>query len=634
ANETLSLSIGLPLRNQDELQQFLTDLYDPHSPLYHHFLTPQEFDARYGPDDSDYQAVIDFAKSHNLTVINTYTDHLFVPVQGAVSDIQKAFHVRMNHYQRKDGTEFHAPDQDPTVDLDVPLSHISGLENYRIPKPALSANTIYSISQHQSASSLNSPNSGTGASGSFLGSDFRKIYIPCLSNTVQGAAQTVALVEFDRYYTADITSYTTAASFTSALVSPISVNGYVTSGTPDDPNGCVEVSLDIEMVLCMSQSAQINVYEEQNGSDANILLNQIATDNTAKSIGCSWSNFGDGSTSAIFDKFAAQGQSFFQASGDTGAYITGDNPATVLGPMNITSKMTIVGGTEVTTSGSGGVLGTPTPEIVWNNGGASSGGICNTALLPIPTYQVPFINIANGGSSTYRNLPDVAWTAYNIEVYANAGTIYQVRGTSAAAPLWAGFMALINEQAGVKAPLGFLNPSLYFLAKNFYNNDFNDITSGNNNTSGSGSKVYSAVTGYDLATGLGSPKCNLIADIINPPATNTPTVTPTPTISPTPTNTPTVTNTPTPPSTNTSYAYPQPASGQVFICFNSNTAQQIQINVYSFSAQLITSITANAQNSNQNRVPIPLQGITPGVYFYVIRGSGGVMTTGKFLVVN
>jgi kumamolisin len=646
-SHTLNLAIGLPLRNQDELQQFLKDVYDPHSPLYRRFLTTEEFTQRFGPTDSDYQAVIDFANAHHLTVTNTYRNHLLVDVQGTVSDIQRTFHVALNRYQREDGSEFRAPDQEPSLDLDVPVTYVSGLENYHVPKPALNAQPL-SAQNTQAAW----PESGTGAGNLYLGGDFRNAYLPCVPGTIKGAGQTVALVEFDRYYASDIGTYATDAGYPAPQLTNISVDGFSTSGAPTTRNGGLEVSLDIEMAFAMAPTAQIYVYEEANGGNADDMLNAIAANNAAKQISCSWSDFGDASTVAILSEYAAKGQSFFIAAGDTGAYVAGAPITAVPDPIDLSSNMTVVGGTALTTSGSGGTLGTYTSETVWNQSpgpaatqtpwinAVASGGICSAAALPIPTYQVPFDG-ANSASNQYRNIPDVSMVAESIELIGNQGVTYQASGTSAASPLWAGLITLINQEAALvnKGPVGLANLALYSMAGANYANDFNDITTGNNNYWGTNTSLYASGTGYDLTTGLGSPKCNLMADMVGAMATNTVTSTPTntrtPTVTPTITNTPTITDTPPIPTTTSSYAYPQPASGQVYLIYNCTLAQPIRINIYSISGQQIASITDNAQLSNENRASVSLAGFAPGVYFYIINGlsSGGVIAKGKFLAV-
>ena len=95
----LNLAIGLPLRNQAALDSLLQQLYDPASPNYRQFLTPDEFTAQFGPTEQDYQKVVDFAKASGLTVTRTHGNRLLVDVSGNVSDIEKAFHVTMRTYQ-------------------------------------------------------------------------------------------------------------------------------------------------------------------------------------------------------------------------------------------------------------------------------------------------------------------------------------------------------------------------------------------------------------------------------------------------------------------------------------------------------------------------------------------------------
>ena len=126
----------------------------------------------------------------------------------------------------------------------------------------------------------------------------------------------------------------------------------------------------------------------------------------------------------------------------------------------------------------------------------------------------------NQGSTRMRNVPDVAMIANNVWITADRGQSFAVTGTSIAAPLWAGFMALVNQQAAAQGqpPLGFLNPALYAVAQSTnYSGSFHDITTGNTFSSSSPDR-YAAVPGYDLCTGLGTPKgTNLIYALLAPP---------------------------------------------------------------------------------------------------------------------
>ena len=194
------------------------------------------------------------------------------------------------------------------------------------------------------------------------------------------------------------------------------------------------------MVISMATNvSRVMVYMAPNPSPFEDLLNRMATDNLAKQLSCSWYQPGGAAEPAadqIFQQMAAQGQSFFNASGDYDAYtglidFPGDTP-----------YITQVGGTTLTT-GSGGAWAS---ETVWNRGnGIGSGGGISTQY-PIPSWQTNINMAANQGSTTMRNTPDVALTAENVYVRAD-GKNYTVGGTSCAAPLWAGFAALINQQA-------------------------------------------------------------------------------------------------------------------------------------------------------------------------------------------
>ena len=172
-------------------------------------------------------------------------------------------------------------------------------------------------------------------------------------------------------------------------------------------------------------------------------------------------------------------------------------------------------------------------EIVWNdrtvnaNGGnwGSSGGI--STYYSIPAWQTNTSMSANGGSTTKRNIPDVALTANNVYSTYDNGSAGSVGGTSCAAPLWAGFMALVNQQAAANgsAPAGFINPAIYALSHTAnYTSCFHDTTTGDNSWSSSAGK-FVAVAGYDLATGLGTPNGASLIGALAPLANTPPTIT-------------------------------------------------------------------------------------------------------------
>jgi len=502
-SERLNLAIGLPLRNQQELTNLLRQIYDPASQNYHHYLTPQEFTERFGPTEADYQAVIRFARQNGFTVTATHPNRLVLDVQGRVTDIERTLHVTMRMYRHPTQARmFHAPDTEPMVDLAVPILHISGLDNYSLPHPK-------SILKPLALQAKATPNAGSGPSGTYRGNDFRAAYSV---GPLTGAGQTVALLQFDGYYANDIATYETQAGLPSVPLVNVPVDGGVS--TPGD--GDNEVSLDIEMVVSMAPGvSKILVYEAPNPSPWVDLLSRMANDNLARQIGCSWGGGGpDPSSEQIFLQMAAQGQSFFNATGDSDAF-TGlvDFPSD-------STNITEVGGTTLSTTGPGGSY---LSETVWNWGltsgqyVGSSGGVSTT--YAIPPWQQGVDMSANQGSTTMRNVPDVAMTGDNVYVVYGNGLNGTVGGTSCAAPLWAGFTALVNQQAATagQPPVGFLNPALYSIGKSgLYSTAFHDVTTGNN-FNGSSPAKYSAAPGYDLCTGWGTPSgANLINALLLP----------------------------------------------------------------------------------------------------------------------
>ena len=135
ATNHLQLGIGLPLRDPAGLEDFLAQVYDPASPNFHHYLTPEEFTARFGPSEADYAAVENFARTNGLTITATHGNRLLLNVDGPVSAVQKAFHITLRTYRHPtEARNFYAPDTGPTVDAQLPVADVSGLNNFSHPR--------------------------------------------------------------------------------------------------------------------------------------------------------------------------------------------------------------------------------------------------------------------------------------------------------------------------------------------------------------------------------------------------------------------------------------------------------------------------------------------------------------------
>jgi subtilase family serine protease len=503
----LQLALSLPLRNEPALDKLLADIYDPQSPNFHHYLSAQQFTDQFSPTQQDYDAVVAWAQAKGLQVTGTTPNRRVVDVDGSVANISRAFNVSMNTYQDNvHGRTFHAPDREPSVDLPVQLLAVSGLDDAHPPHPHYRKGDRPSQVESNTTETANAIAHivGSGPGNTYLPSDMRKAYYG--SGPLTGAGQTVAIFSYDGYIASDINLFYSSTGMTSTVpVNNVLVNGYNgacfgfnTNGT-ENPNTCDdgEQILDIVNVIGMAPGlTQVLFYE---GNSATDILNKMASDNIAKVISSSWGggDFGTASDPA-FKEFQAQGQSYLNATGDSGQF----NSSTY-DPPSVDANITQVGGTDLTTTGAGGPWASET-------GWADSGGgfVSGTA---IPAYQqlAGVINSSNKGSTTLRNAPDVAAEANFDNTTVIDGTFESgYGGTSYATPRWAGLIALANQQAVAngKGTLGFLNTPIYNIGVgSSYSTNFHDITSGNNKPSAGSGTGFNAVAGYDLVTGWGSP---------------------------------------------------------------------------------------------------------------------------------
>jgi subtilase family serine protease len=522
ATNRLRLAIGLPIRDQGALDILLRQIYDPASPNYKKYLTPAEFAAQFGATEQDYQSVIAFARANNLTVEATHPNRLVLDVSGSVADIEAAFQVKLQSYKHPtEARTFFAPSSEPVVSASLPILQVCGLDNYYLPQsqirhPAPKSNSGAASSAGTSAG----PNVGSGPGGSYMAADLRTAYVP--GTTLTGAGQSVGLVQFDGFFPSDIATYAAANN----MVNPPQVVVVpVDGGVPYPGFGNIEVAMDIEMIFAMAPGVStVYVYEAPNPSPWVDILSRMANDNLAKQLSSSW---GGGPPNPlaeqIFQQMALQGQSFYDAVGDTDAFVDQVNPPEF--PAE-SPNITLVGGTVLTT----GTGSTYSFEQVWNDRFPRYPGYQGTCggISPdyaIPTWQQGVSMASNGGSTTQRNMPDVAMIAFNIWIAYDGGTTGpDGGGTSSAAPLWAAFTALVNQQAvsAGHATVGFVNPALYSIASGpNYLNCFHDVTAGDNTWPASPNNFF-AVPGYDLCTGLGTPNgTNLISALANVNATPT-----------------------------------------------------------------------------------------------------------------
>ncbi len=571
AAATLKAGLILPLRNQSQLDALLRRQYTPGDPLFHHFLSPRDFTAQYGPTPEDYAAVAAYARAQGLFVTGTSPGRTLLNVSGPSAKMEAAFGVQMSRYQMPDGRVVYANSAAPTLPRSVAarVAGIAGLNNIaqmhshlRYMQPNRSINPNAPVPIGGGGGGI-----GSGPLGGLSPNDVKYAYglsaiaplygttTPTATTTgtaaLDGTGQNIGLFELDGYNPADIALYAaqfalpTVLTGAAAPVTTITLGGY--KGAPITVNGQTEVELDIDMILALAPAATgIYVYEADQRADnmaSLTIFTRMANDlnpadNTTPLVQVISSSWGLGESlqdptiaageNTLFQQMAAQGQSLFCSSGDNGAYelyATTTSGGTVIAPGLTTPEVqdpssqpfaTGVGGTTLnyvkpatnTTTGIA-TAGTYVGETTWSAGTpdinpeGSGGGI--STVWSKPSYQLGF-----GASPVRRDVPDVSlnadpntgYTIYAPVSLGGTGVAEIVGGTSAAAPLWAAFAALINQQRtanGLSTPIGFVNPLLYPLAVSSatYNANFHDIVSGSN-------LFYQAGVGYDDATGLGS----------------------------------------------------------------------------------------------------------------------------------
>ena len=502
-NRELQLDLVLPLRDPAGLKSFLADVYNPKSPNFRHWLTPQEFTARFGPTQAQYNEVLRFARTNDLQVVGGSRDQMLVQVRGTVGAVESALHVSLNTYPHPtENRTFYGVDREPTPNLSFSLWHISGLDNFSIPKPLYVKKTDFAVAHGVYPEQVVShATTGSGPSASFLGSDMRAAY--ATGTALTGSGQHVGLLEYYGANLSDLNTYYANVHQTNSVpVNLISTDG--TSTTCNYPS-CDDTEQILDMTQALGMAPGLAGLDVYIGSTDTAIISAMTTHSPLPStIGCSWGwTPADPSTlDPYFQKMAAQGQNFFAASGDSSTW-SSRNEAWPADDANVVS----VGGTDLVTASAGGPWSS---ETAW----VDSGGGISPDKIAIPSWQAQagVINSSNKGSTTYRNGPDVSANA-NFTFYVCADqttcTANNYGGTSFAAPMWAGYIALVNQQlvANSKPTIGFINPTIYNAnVTSSYSTNFHDITSG---TSGS----YSAVTGYDLVTGWGSPTPALITTL-------------------------------------------------------------------------------------------------------------------------
>lgn len=528
-------------RSPAALSSYATAVSTPGDPLYRHYLRRGQFAGRFGPTPAAIAAVSASLRSKGLLVGRLPSDHLSIPVSGTASSFSKAFSIGFERYRLPSGRIAFANTKAPLFPGSAAryVQAVIGLDSlYLQQRLDLRPASAHATAAHATAASPHgtaaaSPHVVTGgpqpcAAAVSAGPDNDAYTADQLASAYrfsslygagdEGAGVTVAIFELEPNLTSDISSYQ-ACYGTSASVNYIEVDGGAGTGAGEG-----EAALDIEDVIGLAPKATIDVYQGPNGGMGPYdTYNTIISKDTAKVISTSWglceSDAGSSSIDAentLFQTATTQGQGILAAAGDSGSEDCGSTSLGVDDPAS-QPYVTGVGGTEIT------ALGPPPTQNVWNEsavgGGAGGGGVSSSHAMPAYQSGAPSsLHVVNSNSSgspcgaatgSYcREVPDVSADAdpYSGYVVYYNGSWTGIGGTSAAAPLWAAFMALTDASSKCAGKaIGFANPALYSAAAAAYSTDFNDITSGNNDYTGTNNGLFPAGADYDMASGLGTP---------------------------------------------------------------------------------------------------------------------------------
>jgi len=489
--QQLPVTFALGTNNQAELDQQISAMYQAGSPTYHQYMTPEEFRAKYAPTADQVEQVKSYLISQGVVPTSVDAGQMLVHATASVASLNSALHTEIHQYKDSKGTAYFAPAYEIQADASMPIQSVLGLQN-------VTKAHGHAIKKTASAGpTTGKSTTGTGPDGGYAPADLAKAY--GWPTSVNGAGQTLAVFELDGFDQSDIAEYESHNGLPALVPTIKSVDN-----TPSTAGGGIaEVTLDIEVQLAVAPGAsQLLVYEGQNSEQGIIDVYQaIANDNSAKEISTSWGSSEDSISTAdlqsentVFTQMAAQGQSIFSAAGDSGA--EDDGSSLSIDDPSGQPSVTAVGGTTLSVNSDESYAS----ETTWTDGG---GGV--SSQWTIPSYQpASIISAASLGSTAMRNIPDVSVNAdpdsgYSIFVSGGWSTW---GGTSAAAPVWAGFTALVNQArvANGSGVIGLLNAALLGVGTgSSYATSFHDISDGSTNGH------YPAVPGFDDATGWGTP---------------------------------------------------------------------------------------------------------------------------------
>ncbi|MEO8970568.1 MAG: S53 family peptidase [Ktedonobacteraceae bacterium] len=501
-NESVEVTVYLRTPSTSNLVNTINEQVQQHG----RHLSREEYAANHSASPDDIAKVVDFAGKNDLTVVEKDPVGRKVVLAGTAAAMSAAFATELQRYEHPNGTyrgrtgPIHVPSE-----LDQVIVGVFGLDNRPQAQPHL-----------QLLDKMMIANTANAANVSYTPVQVAQLYDFPTGTADNGRGECIALIELGGgYKNKDLHTYFQKLNIPMPKVTSVSVDrGHNhPAGTVDSADG--EVDLDIEVAGAIAPGAHIAVYFAPNTDQGflDAVTNAVHdTTHNPSVISISWGSAEANWTAqamqamdAAFQAAAAIGVTVCVAAGDNGSSdgVT-DGLAHVDFPASSPYALAC-GGTRLETANNSA----PT-ETVWNDGtnSATGGGISDVFDLPTWQANAKVPPSVNANHRVGRGLPDVAGnadpqTGYSVYVDGQSAVF---GGTSAVAPLWAGLIALINQQRGLS--VGYLNPILYQnYAQLVQANALRDVTSGNNG-------AYSAGPGWDACSGVGSPDGSKLRDAL------------------------------------------------------------------------------------------------------------------------
>lgn len=514
----LLVSVHLPLRNADELDGLIQRQADKNSPDYHHFLTPQQFRERFGPTTADLSTA---AESMRGLGFEAHVTSQGILASAPQATVERTFSVHLSQTLDHGRSTMGA---DRAVTLPASLARVGATVG------------VFSRLMHVNSMRVSAKpivDNRYSTVGSYWFTDLKQAYGYPAYQTANGRGRTIAIIIDSDILDSDSALYFGHEKLAPPVVERRPVNGGPTAFNPGSGES-FEASLDVQQSFGSAPGAHIMLYGVPQLSQDNIAaaLSAIDDDNRADIVNMSFGlcelyytaayNGGTDFTYLIknfhdlFRQGNAQGITFVNASGDSGAYECTDVAGStyIKGVQNPSDDplVTSVGGTNLVTNHVAGSLNSSyvreseffdtfdaSINAIWGSGGGIS------VLFPKPWYQYLVQTHANT-----RTIPDVAMHMGGCPVGSQqpcnpddsadlaviGGSLYGIIGTSASSPDFAGLLAVTEQTAGTR--LGNANGYIYVLATAFGSGVYRQNIPGNNG--------YPARNGYDYVTGVGTPK--------------------------------------------------------------------------------------------------------------------------------